>query len=43
MREHDESESREDKYQCFRGIVTEGMVTEPDEAEREWMAECREK
>lgn len=36
MREHDESESQEDKCQCFGGIVTE-----PDEAEREteWQKE----
>lgn len=41
MRElDDESESQDDKCQCFRGIVTEGMVTEPDEAERDCMAEA---
>lgn len=43
MREHDESESLEDKCQRFRGIVTESMVTEPVEAERDWMAkECKD-
>lgn len=39
MREHDETENQEDKCQCFRDIVTEGTITEPDEAERDWMAE----
>lgn len=44
MRERDESESQEDKCQCFGGIVTEGLLTEPDEAERmaEGMKRCRE-
>lgn len=39
MREHDESESQEDKCQYFGGVVAKSMVTEPDEAERVRMAE----